>query len=62
MTLKLIGEIARGLGFHYYDKPDRVYIKDDKGHAIAPNDGRVKVSETTLVVPHDETHKPKDSS
>lgn len=55
MKLKLICEIARGFAFHYYDTPDRVYIKEDKGHAIAPQDGRVKVSEYTLVVPH-ETH------
>lgn len=53
MKLKLICEIKKGFAFHYFGNPERVYIKDDKGHAIAPNDGRVRVSETTLVVPHE---------
>ncbi len=57
MKMKLIGEILRGIGFHYYDNPDRVYIKEDPGHAIAPSGNRVKISDKTLVVPHDETRK-----
>ena len=50
MKMKLISEILKGFGFHYHDS-DRVYVKADKGYAIAPSGNRVKVSESTLVHP-----------
>ena len=57
MKLKIIGEILRGFGFHYYGRPDRTFIKLDKGRAVNPEGKVRRVSETTLVVPHEGSKK-----
>lgn len=49
-NLKMISEIPTGFPFHYYGRPDRIFIKERKGHAVAPDNGVVRVSESTLVV------------
>ena len=53
MKLKLIAGVDEGIAFHYYGNPERVFVKSNRVHAIAPDGRRVRVSPSTLVVPHE---------
>lgn len=47
--LKLFTELAKGSMFHFYDRPDRILIKEDKAHYISP-EGRRRIDPYVAVV------------
>lgn len=40
-TLKLFTQLTKNAVFHFWDKPGRILIKDDKNHYVAPEGRRV---------------------
>jgi len=51
MTLNLFSKILIGGMFHFGDKPDRILIKSDKTHYVAP-EGRRVIHPHVAVIEH----------
>lgn len=47
--LKLFSQVAKGASFFFGDKPDRILIKDDDAHYVAP-EGRHVINRNVAVM------------
>lgn len=56
MKHKLFNQLAKGVGFFFYDKPSRILVKQDDTHYVG-QEGRHSIHPHVLIFPLTENRK-----